>query len=128
MQLARTLFIPTQNVYKRKILEILLSPWINTIFPKKEILKLYISSVQYEKHTYGIINAMKHFQFFRKGIKLTPEQSFFLVERLSNVTSSFKKVRIQMLLKQISKDKPNEEKVFEMYNDFDKKGLLKKKC
>lgn len=125
MQLARTLFIPSnQNEYKRKILEILLAPWISKQFSKKEILKLYVSSVQYERGVNGLISAIKY--FFSSNIEnkeLTKEQSFFLVERLSNITSTYNFERINMLLKRasFSIDKNEIEKI---YNNMREKNIL----
>ncbi|TFD97330.1 penicillin-binding protein 1A [Dysgonomonas capnocytophagoides] len=125
MQLVRTLFIPSnQNEYKRKILEILLSPWISKQFSKKEILKLYVASVQYERGINGLISAIKY--FFASNIEnkeLTKEESFFLVERLSNITSTYNFERINMLLKRISFsiDKNEIEKI---YNEMREKNIL----
>lgn len=100
MQLARTLFIPSnQNVYLRKMIEILLSIWINKTFVKSDILKLYIASVRYEKGKMGLSFAIKHFfQNDIQNMKLTNEESFFLVERLSNISSTINWTRINHLL------------------------------
>jgi len=88
MQLTRTLFIPTnQNKYLRKVTELLLSLWLNNQFTKEEILRLYIASVRYERGVLGLSNAIKYFFGELKEKKLTNEEAFFLVERLSNITS-----------------------------------------
>lgn len=89
MQLTRSLFIPSnQNKYFRKISELLLSLWLNRQFSKGEILKLYIASVRYERGVLGLSNAIKHFFGDLKNKELTSEEAFFLVERLSNITST----------------------------------------
>lgn len=89
MQLTRSLFIPSnQNKYLRKIAEILLSLWLNGQFSKGEVLKLYIASVRYERGILGLSNSIKYFFGDIKDKVLTSEEAFFLVERLSNVTST----------------------------------------
>ena len=98
MQLNRTLFIPSnQNRLKRKLFEILFSIWLNNQFSKEEILKMYISSVRYEKGVLGLANAIKYFFGDIHKKELSNEEAFFLVERLSNITSKVKWDRIKHL-------------------------------
>lgn len=125
MQLSRTLFIPSnQNEYKRKVLEILLSSWLSKQFSKDDILKLYIASVQYEKRVEGLANAIKYFFTIELISKrLSNEESFFLVERLSNITSTFNEERIKMLLKRVSLQIDKEE-LDKIYQSMREKGLL----
>ena len=100
MQLTRSLFIPSnQNKYLRKISELLLSLWLTNQFEKKEILKLYISSVRYERSVLGLSNSIKYFFGDIKNKTLSSEEAFFLVERLSNITSSVNWDRINQLTK-----------------------------
>lgn len=100
MQLARSLFIPSnQNKYRRKVSELLLSIWLNRQFSKGEILKLYVASVRYERGVLGLSNSIKHFFGDLKAKELTTEEAFFLVERLSNITSSVNWNRISHLTK-----------------------------
>lgn len=104
MQLARSLFIPTtSDKTSRKIVEILLAYWINKQFSKDEIFKLYITSVQYEKRILGLANAIKYF-FSDKIIdrKISNEEAFFLIERLSNNSSTVNWKRIEYLLSKVS--------------------------
>ena len=83
MQLTRSLFIPSnQNKYLRKISELLLSIWLNNQFSKDEILKMYISSVRFERGILGLANALKYFFGEIKNRQITNEEAFFLVERL----------------------------------------------
>lgn len=125
MQLARSLFIPSQqNKYLRKIGEILLSIWLNQQFGKDEILKLYIASVRYESGIYGLSNASKHFFGKVHGKSLTIEESFFLVERLSNVNSKINWTRVEFLRKKIVNIQEFE-KVKEIYQNQIDRGLLK---
>ncbi len=99
MQLARSLFIPTyQNKFKRKVFEILFSIWLTKQFTKEEILKLYVASVRYERGVFGLSRAIKHFFGDLKSKTLTNEESFFLVERLSNISSTVRCDRINHLM------------------------------
>ena len=126
MQLSRSLFIPSnQNKYRRKITEILLSLWLNKQFNKDEILKLYISSVRYERGILGLSNAIKYFFGELKEKQLTNEECFFLVERLSNITSTINWQRIEHLTTRTN-IKINKEKLKEIYNKQIEKGILKK--
>lgn len=116
MQLARTLFIPSnQNKYLRKIAEILIALWLNSQFSKKEILDLYIASVRYERGVLGLANAIKHFFGDVYNYQLTDEESFLLVERLSNITSKMDVNRIHSLLKRDLKIKVDETKLLKLY-------------
>jgi penicillin-binding protein 1A len=60
MQLSRTIFIPTdQNKFKRKLLEIFFSRWINDVLTKEETSKIYIASVRYGYGVMGLAAALK---------------------------------------------------------------------
>lgn len=99
MQLARTLFIPVnQNKYLRKLFEIGISLWLKRKFSKEEILNLYIVSVRYDYGIMGLSKAIKHFYGNIKKKTLSPEESFVLVERLSNVSGTYKQERIEYLI------------------------------
>lgn len=125
MQLTRSLFIPSnQNKYLRKIIEILLSKWLNNQFSKDEILKLYVASVRYERGVLGLSNAIKYFFTHLENKELTNEESFFLVERLSNITSSVNWNRIDNLASR-SKIQIDKEKLKIIYSECIKKALLK---
>ena len=125
MQLARSLFIPSnQNKYFRKVIELLLSLWLNKQFTKGEILQLYIASVRYEKGVLGLSNAVKYFFGDLKNKELTNEEAFFLVERLSNITSTVIWNRIEHLVirTEIAIDK---NKLKLIYNEQIDSGRLK---
>lgn len=99
MQLTRSLFIPSnQNKFRRKFLELLLAFWLNENFSKEEILNMYVSSVRYEKKILGLANAINYFFGEIKNKELSNEESFFLVERLSNISSSINMTRIKYLI------------------------------
>jgi len=86
-QLIRTLFIIDQSkLIRRKIIEILLSFSFNRILNKNEQLELYLASVRFERGIYGVLEAMHY--FFDKPIEnASKAQSFFLIERVSNIHS-----------------------------------------
>jgi penicillin-binding protein 1A len=126
MQLTRSLFIPSnQNKYLRKITELLLSLWLTRQFSKGEILKLYVASVRFESGVLGLSNAIKHFFGDLKAKELTSEEAFFLVERLSNITSTVNCDRISHLLTR-TKVEIDENKLIQIYKGQIKCGRLKK--
>ncbi|EGJ99464.1 biosynthetic peptidoglycan transglycosylase [Dysgonomonas gadei] len=126
MQLVRTLFISFgQNKFKRKCFEILLSYWISQQFTKEEILNIYIASVQYERNVIGLAKAIKYFfAYDLKNLKLSNEESFFLIERLSNITSSVNFDRIKYLNTKTSTN-INYKKLITLYESRINIGLLK---
>lgn len=128
MQLVRSSFIKDvskQNKWTRKIIEILLSFWLTRKFHDFEIIKLYISSVRYEKGVLGLSEAVKHFFDVKlKNKKLSDEEAFFLVERLSNITSTVKLERINHLLTRTTA-KIDRAKLDLIYNRLVKSGKLK---
>lgn len=86
-QLFRSLFVEEMNkTIRRKVIELALAGWVTRIFSKNEILELYIASVRYENQCYGVAAAMNHFW---GNLILSPNsaQSFFLIERVSNIRS-----------------------------------------
>jgi penicillin-binding protein 1A len=86
-QLGRTLFIVDQSkLFRRKFIEILFALWVNCIFSKDEQLELYLASVRFERGVYGAIDAMHHY-WGRKIANPTKAESFFLIERVSNIYS-----------------------------------------
>jgi penicillin-binding protein 1A len=118
MQLARTLYINSyKGKYTRKFIEILLAIWFNRNFNKDEILRIYVTSVRFERKVFGLASALNY--FFKKRIKnnfVTIEESFFLTERLSNISSSVNWKRINNLLRRVSVDIPlDTEKLKQIY-------------
>jgi penicillin-binding protein 1A len=126
MQLARTLFIPSnQNKYVRKFFEIWISLWLHKQFSKDDILNLYIVSVRYDYGIMGISKAINYFFGEVSDKKLSPEESFILVERLSNVTGTYKKERVNFLIdKSISNLDKN--KIHYIYEKLIQEGKIKK--
>lgn len=86
-QVSRTLYIiDLSKTIRRKIIEIILSIWMERVFSKSDLLGMYLSSVRFEKGVYGVVDAMKHFW---GGVVNNPTkaESFFLIERVSNIRS-----------------------------------------
>jgi penicillin-binding protein 1A len=129
MQLCRTLFIPpNQNIFFRKLIEILLAKWFESQFNKAEIIDFYLTSVRFERGVNGIISATKYFFPKKKDKSYTYEEAFFLIERLSNITSTYSEERIKSLLTRIStKDKINLIKLMSLYKEVEKNSLIKQK-
>lgn len=129
MQLCRTLFIPSnQNTFFRKFIEIILAFWIENQFSKAEILDFYLVSVRFEKKINGIIAAEKYFFPEVNNQDFSYEEAFFLIERLSNITSSYREDRINSLLERIDiRDKINKEKLINLYKRVEKSGKISKK-
>lgn len=125
MQLSRSLFLPSdQNKYLRKIAELLLAVWINNQFSKDEILRLYIASVRYERNVLGLSKAVKYFFGNLRGRILKDEESFFLVERLSNITSSVNWDRVVHLTTRTT-SKIDKESLRKLYDTQVREGRLR---
>ena len=129
MQLCRTLFIPAnQNVFFRKVTEIILTFWIESQFSKDVILDFYLVSVRFEKKINGIVAAKKYFFPELERHCFSYEEAFFLVERLSNVTSSYRLERIYSILERITiKDKIDKNELINLYDKMEKNGKIIRK-
>ena len=86
-QLVRTLFImqPTKLV-RRKIIELLLARWFHKVVTKNNQIEMYIASVRFDRTVYGALAAM-HYFWGAVVNKPSAAESFFLIERVSNVRS-----------------------------------------
>jgi penicillin-binding protein 1A len=126
MQLCRTLFIPSnQNVIFRKIIEMLLSKWIEQQFSKSEIINFYLTSVRFERKVNGIISATNHFFPNKEDKNYSYEEAFFLIERLSNISSTYRIERIESLLARInSTTQINKEKLIKLYKEVEKNNAI----
>lgn len=119
-QIVRTLFIQDLNkTYRRKIIEIMLAIWFNKIISKNDQLEVYLSAVRFEKSVFGITEAMNY--FWNELIKEpTNAQSFFLIERVSNIKS---KLLINKIVQTVSNAKEKnilfEKDIIELINLYD---------
>ncbi len=103
MQLIRTLFIiHGQAAWKRKLFELLLAPWISCRFTKGDLLNMHLACVRYERGVMGLTNGIRHFFAELKGKRLSNEEAFLLVERLSNATSTVNMNRVDHLITRAS--------------------------
>lgn len=86
-QLVRTLFIrDLSKAKRRKFVELGMAPWLNDVLKKGEILRIYLSSVRFERGHFGVVEAMKYF-WGEVTISPSKAQAFFLIERVSNINS-----------------------------------------
>ena len=106
----------------------MLAKWFESQFNKAEIIDFYLTSVRFERGVNGIISATKYFFPKKKDKSYTYEEAFFLIERLSNITSTYSEERIKSLLTRIStKDKINLIKLMSLYKEVEKNSLIKQK-
>lgn len=128
MQLCRTLFIPSnQNPLRRKIIEILLSFWCEKQFTKSEVIAFYLTSVRFEKGINGIISATKYFFPDKEDKFYSNEETFFLIERLSNISSTYRLERIKSLYERVSiKIDIDLKDLLKIYEEQEEKGKIKR--
>lgn len=100
-QFCRSNFITRlQPTIRRKLVEMALAKWIESVWDKKEILDAYLASVRFETGVYGVHNAYRHF-FNDKANAISNWEAFILVERLANTRRYFLGHRVQALLIQL---------------------------
>lgn len=101
-QLIRTLFVVEYSkTLRRKLVEVSLAFfWIEKIYTKNELMKLYLSAVRFEKDIYGANNAIKYYFNRNNNFKPSLSESFFLIERIGNTRSGLLTDRITCLIKQ----------------------------
>jgi penicillin-binding protein 1A len=76
-QLARNLFLTTDQNIRRKVQELILAVWLETKFSKKEILALYLNRVYFGGGAYGIEAAAKRY-FNKPASQLTVGEAALL--------------------------------------------------
>lgn len=106
MQLVRTLFVKEyQKTKRRKIIELLLAPWIEGQFSKDQIFYLYIASVRFHEKTNGLPAVMSKFWgTVKKGKAISYPEAFVLVERLSNRGNGIRLQKIKAQMEQLKKN------------------------
>jgi penicillin-binding protein 1A len=98
-QLVRSLFIKDQSkLIRRKIVEIVLALWFNKAVSKAVQLQMYLASVRFESGVFGLSAAMK---YFFEAVRESPSsaESFFLIERVSNIRSRLLVPKIDQTLR-----------------------------
>jgi len=97
-QLVRSLFIQDRgHLYRRKIVELIAARWLNRVIPKKLQLEMYFSAVRFDRGVLGIVAGMQHFLGEVKP-RLSPGESFFLIERISNIRARLMPEKVDQML------------------------------
>lgn len=127
-QLVRTLFIrDLHKTKRRKVVEILLALWFDACFDKDCQIEIYAASVRFDRGTFGIARACKHFTgkaVKKPGVAL----SFLLVERLSNVRSLFLEAKVKATFQRLMRDgfltAHDSNTLVDLYEAIRSKGLI----
>ncbi len=83
MQLVKNIFLHREKTLARKVQEVLLTWWIESVMSKERILELYLNVIEYGPGIYGIRNAAQHY-FGRNPGELGPAESAYLASILPN--------------------------------------------
>lgn len=83
MQTARSVFLPHSRTGLRKALELWLTPFVETFWPKRRILELYLNVAEWGPGVYGIEAAAQR-AFGRGANAITPREAALLVAALPN--------------------------------------------
>ena len=84
-QLARNLFLSTDQNVRRKVQELILAVWLETKFSKKEILALYLNRVYFGGGAYGIEAAAQRY-FNKPASQLTVGEAALLAGMMKSPT------------------------------------------
>lgn len=119
-QLARSNFLEKLSPpWRRKLVEIALSRWLESFLSKNEILVMYLATSRFDANIFGFHHATHHFLDGRRD--LGASDSFVLIERLANMNSGFLGFRVQALLKQmLSKGVLNQTNLIEVCDRYQK--------
>ena len=82
-QLAKNLFLYNQRSFIRKGQEAIATWMMERMWSKQRILEVYMNSVEFGQHIYGIEAASQHY-FGKSSESLTREQAAFLASILTN--------------------------------------------
>ena len=109
-QLARNLFLTTNQNYRRKAQELILAVWLEAKFSKKQILELYLNRVYFGAGAYGIEAASQRY-FGKPAAQLSLGESALLAgimkgpSRYSPVASTERAAkRATIVLQEMAKD------------------------
>ena len=83
MQLVKNVFLHREKTLARKVQEVLLTWWIESVMAKDQILELYLNVIEYGPQIYGIRAAAQHY-FGRLPSELGPAESAYLASILPN--------------------------------------------
>jgi transglycosylase-like protein len=83
MQIAKNVFLYRQKTLARKLQELFLTWYIETILPKERLLEIYVNVIEFGPGLYGIGAAARHY-FGKKAKDLNPVESAFFSSILPN--------------------------------------------
>lgn len=83
MQLVKNVFLHREKTLARKVQEVLLTWWVESVMEKRDILELYLNVIEYGPEIYGIRAAAMHY-FGRSPAMLGPAESAYLATILPN--------------------------------------------
>jgi len=83
MQLVKNVFLHREKTLARKVQEVLLTWWVESVMEKSAILELYLNVIEYGPEVYGIREAAMHY-FGRSPALLGPAESAYLATILPN--------------------------------------------
>lgn len=83
MQLVKNVFLHREKTLARKVQEVVLTWWVESVMSKERILELYLNVIEYGPGVYGIRNAAEHY-FGRSPSELGPAESAYLACILPN--------------------------------------------
>jgi len=76
MQLAKNVFLYRAKTLARKLQELFLTWYIETVLPKERLLEIYVNVIEFGPGIYGIGSAARHY-FGKRAKELTPLESAF---------------------------------------------------
>jgi hypothetical protein len=83
MQLVKNLFLYRQKTLSRKLQELVLTWYIESVLPKERMLELYVNVIEFGPGLYGIGPAARHY-FGKTARELNPVESAFFSSILPN--------------------------------------------
>lgn len=83
MQLVKNVFLHREKTLARKVQEVILTWWLESVMEKDQILELYLNVIEYGPSIYGIRAAAMHY-FGRIPAELGPAESAYLATILPN--------------------------------------------
>lgn len=83
MQLVKNVFLHREKTLARKVQEVLLTWWVESVMTKERILELYLNVIEYGPGVYGIRNGASHY-FGVTPSELGPAESAYLASILPN--------------------------------------------
>ncbi len=85
-QLARQSFLSRDKTYRRKLKEVILAAYIESMYQKKEILELYLNKVYFGEGLYGVEAASRGY-FAKPSADLTVEEAALLAGLIQSPSS-----------------------------------------